>query len=241
MGKLGKVFGLGKKGKISISIEKPSCIAGELIHAVVLKATGKEKVSWEQRIGQEFETEDFEREHEFFKEKIILSQIPHTLQPGDYVYPFQYQLPSTLPGVFSLERYACLGVNNLEATVQYKFKATLEDLKARTYVVVHERLAQRIQPSQDSITQNIHWFCCLSRGKCTLAVAMDKNVYLPGETAQILCHITNDSHVNISALRCHLYQDITLTLAFPEAQTFTRLIAEARFSGVPAVPSSSDR
>ncbi|TMW65703.1 hypothetical protein Poli38472_008345 [Pythium oligandrum] len=255
MGKLGKEFGIGKKGKISIAIEKPSYIAGEIVRgtiyvsafepiqcdAVVLKATGKEKVSWSEEVGiDEPVVEEHEREQEFFKEKVVICAFPHTLEAGEYSYPFQYQLPPTLPGVFSMERYSSMSISNLKASITYKFKATFDvggyyakDLKAKTHLVVHEQLTQSIRPSQDSTTQSVNWLCCFNKGTLTLSVAMDKNVYFPGETAQINCQIANNSEVEISAMHCHLYQDITLQLAYGP-QTFERKIAEATFPGVPA-------
>lgn len=35
MGKLGRAFGLGKKGKIGISVEKPSYVAGEVVRGTI--------------------------------------------------------------------------------------------------------------------------------------------------------------------------------------------------------------
>lgn len=35
MGKQGRAFGLGKKGKIGITVEKPSYIAGEIVRGTI--------------------------------------------------------------------------------------------------------------------------------------------------------------------------------------------------------------
>ncbi|TMW65701.1 hypothetical protein Poli38472_008343 [Pythium oligandrum] len=103
----------------------------------------------------------------------------------------------------------------------------------KTHVIVHEQLTESIRPSEDSTTRNVNWLCCFNQGTCTLSVAMDKNVYFPGETAQISCQIADNSEVEVSAMRCHLYQDITLRLKHCR-QTFEHKIAEATFPGVPA-------
>lgn len=257
MGKLGKEFGIGKKGKISISLEKPSYVAGEIVRgsifvtvheaiqcdAVVLKATGKEKVKW--TVREEDESREEEHEHEFYKQKIVITQYPHVVNPGTYTYPFEYQLPPTLPGAFHMERYSSLFIENLEADIKYKFKATLDvggylakDLKANTTVVVHEQLTQSIRPSHDSTTQNINFLCCINKGTCNLAVSMDKNVYFPGETAQIQCEINNNSEVDISTMRCRLYQDIQLNFGHGST-SLTREIAMQEFPGVAPGKSTS--
>ncbi|KAF1332735.1 Arrestin domain-containing protein a, partial [Globisporangium splendens] len=261
MGKQGKAFGLGKKGKIGIAVDKPAYIAGEIVRgtiyvdiyepikcdALVLKATGKEKVEWRET-HTEFDDgnsinkyEDHEAEKEFFKQKIVISAISAMYMPGQYMYPFQYQLPVGLPGSFHLASYSSGHVDNLEAKIKYKFKATLDvdgffasDLKADCNLVVHERNFQSIQPSEDSTTQSVDFLCCFNRGMCNLAVAMDKNVYLPGETSQIQCHIDNKSQVDITTMRCHLFQDIRLVGGHGHEQEFTHEIATREFPGVPA-------
>ncbi|GAB9472303.1 hypothetical protein Gpo141_00009484 [Globisporangium polare] len=267
MGKMARAFGLGKKGKIGISVEKPSYVAGEIVRgtiyvevyepiqcdALVLKATGKEKVEWRESRNESdgdgntiTKYEDHDDEKEFFKQKIVICAIPQEYMPGHYMYPFEYQLPVELPGVFHLESYSSGFVDDLKAKIKYKFKATLDvggffskDLKADCNLAVHERNMQLIRPSEDSTTQNVNFLCCLNKGTCNLAVAMDKNVYLPGEVAQIQCQINNNSSVEISAMHCHLYQDIKLRLSHGGFHEFTREIASRVFPGVAAQSSSS--
>lgn len=215
--------------------------------ALVLKASGKEKVEFTY-VRTETDAEGHTQTHrdqlecdkEFFKHKIVISAMPHAYEPGKYMYPFEYQLPPELPGVFKLEHFSEGGVENLSAKIKYKFKATLDvggffstDLKAECNLVVHERLFQAIQASEDSTTQDVRFLCCFNKGTCSLAVAMDKNVYLPGETANIQCHIQNGSTVNVDRMRCILFQDVTVLLKHHGRRTFTRQICTRDFPGVP--------
>ncbi|EGZ19680.1 hypothetical protein PHYSODRAFT_312731 [Phytophthora sojae] len=201
MGKLAKAFGLGKKGKIGLTVAKPVYIAGELVvctiyadilepiecDALVLKVTGKEKVEFshvhtEFRDGESVEQRDHvERDKDFFKQKILCD------------------------------------------------------------LVVHERNFKALVASEDSTTQDVKFLCCFSRGTCQLAVAMDKSVYFPGETAQILCNINNGSSVEITAMRCKLYQDITVQLSNGAGsyRTLTKLMCENAFPG--RLPSASTK
>ncbi|KAG7397632.1 hypothetical protein PHYBOEH_000391 [Phytophthora boehmeriae] len=261
MGKLAKAFGLDKKGKIGLAIEKPSYIAGELVRgtihvdihapiecdALVLKATGKEKLDFtevrrEIRDGESVEHRyQSSRDKEFFKQKLVIfSTQGQNYEPGRYVYPFQYQLPAELPGAFKLSGYSERDIENLSAKIKYKFKATLDvggffasDLKADCDLVVHERNFQALIPSEDSVTQDVKFLCCFSRGTCQLAVAMDKSVYLSGETAQLQCNISNGSTVEISTMRCRLYQDVKVQLSKGSYRTFSKVMCENAFPGVP--------
>ncbi|KAG2520125.1 hypothetical protein BBO99_00005721 [Phytophthora kernoviae] len=263
MGKLAKAFGLDKKGKIGLAVEKPSYIAGELVRgtiyvdihesiacdALVLKVTGKEKVEFthirrEIRDGESVGVEQRDhvsRDKEFFKQKLVIFDTQgQNYEPGRYTYPFQYQLPAELPGAFKLSGYSNWDIENLSAKIKYKFKATLDvggffasDLKADCDLVVHGRNFQALVPSEDSVTQEVKFLCCFSRGTCQLAVAMNKSVYLPGETAQLQCNISNGSTVEISTMRCRLYQDVRVQLSKGSTRTCSKVMCENAFPGVP--------
>ncbi|KAG1704666.1 hypothetical protein DVH05_005595 [Phytophthora capsici] len=268
MGVLAKVFGFGDKGKIGIKVNKPAYVAGDLVvgtiyvdihetitcDALVLKVSGKEKVEFthvrhETRDGETTVHRDqVQLGNEFFKQKIVIfATTGRNYTPGRYSYPFEYQLPAQLPGVFKITGYSQGDIDKLSAKIKYKFKATLDvdgffasDLKADCDLVVHERNLKELVASEDSTTQDVKFLCCFSRGTCQLAVAMDKSVYLPGETAQIHCNITNGSTVEITAMRCKLYQDITVKLAKEGSyRTFTKLMCESAFPGVPPGASLS--
>ncbi|KAJ0396771.1 hypothetical protein ATCC90586_008011 [Pythium insidiosum] len=262
MGLLGKVFGLENKGKIGLTVDKPSYIAGELVvgtiylsvfepiecDALVVKATGKEKVKWTHITNRtdadgtvRTVEEEHDKEKEFFKQKIVVASVPTVYSPGNYMYRFEYQLPADLPGVFTMHKFSEGTMKNMDADIKYKLKATLDvggffakDLKAKCLLVVHERLTQGITPSEDATTQQVNFLCCFNKGTCTLAVAMDKNVYLPGEVAQISCRIQNSSTVDIQAMRCKLLQDVTMIADHGVRHRFTRKISEQTFPGVSA-------
>ncbi|KAE9280740.1 hypothetical protein PR003_g27873 [Phytophthora rubi] len=261
MGKLAKAFGIGKKGKIGLTVAKPSYIAGELVvgtifvdilepikcDALVLKVAGKEKVEFthvrtEYRDGESVEHRDHvQRDKDFFKQKIIIFATQgQNYAPGRYMYPFEYQLPADLPGAFKISKYSQGDVEDLSAKIKYKFKATLDvggffasDLKADCDLVVHERNFKALVASEDSTTQDVKFLCCFSRGTCQLAVAMDKSVYFPSETARIQCNVNNGSTVEITAMRCKLYQDVTVQLSKGGSyRTFTKVMCESAFPGV---------
>jgi hypothetical protein len=171
---------------------------------------------------------------------MVICSIPNTYMPGTYTYPFEYQLPPDLPGVFEIEDYSGGLVRDLTCRISYKLKATLDvngffakDLKANYHLTVHEQLTQTIQPGHDSTSQSVNFLCCFNKGTCHLDVTMDKNVYLAGETAQVYCKINNGSQVDITNMRCKLVQAITFK-AHGHNETFTRELCRQTFPGVPA-------
>ncbi|KAG7376741.1 hypothetical protein PHYPSEUDO_012799 [Phytophthora pseudosyringae] len=262
MSKLAKAF--GKKGKIGLTVAKPVYVAGELVvgtiyvdvyepiecDALELRVSGKEKVELTHIRpgfndgGSTEHRHRVHREKRFFKQKLVMFATQgQSYTPGCYTYPFEFQLPAELPGAFKISGYSDGDIADLSAKITYKFKATLDvggffasDLKAACDLVVHERHSKALVGSEDSITQDVKFLCCFSRGSCDLAVAMDKSVYCPGETARIQCNINNRSSVGITAMRCKLYQDVTVEIG-GEYRTFTKLMCENVFPGV--APSST--
>jgi hypothetical protein len=61
---------------------------------------------------------------------------------------------------------------------------------------------------------------------------MEKNVYLPGETAKIQCHIQNNSTVHIDNMRFKLYQVIDLRGSTGGHRKIKSNIAVESFPGV---------
>ncbi|KAG2802598.1 hypothetical protein PC129_g18992 [Phytophthora cactorum] len=239
-GELGKAFGFSDKGRsASQSISRPILLVGTIhvaIHdtiecdALELKVAGKEKVEFthvrhETRDGETtVHRHQIQLGNEFFKPKLVIfATSDRNYTPGRWRY------------------------RELSAKIKYKFKATLDvdgffasDLKADCNLVIHERNFRELVPSEDSTTQNVKFLCCFNRGTCQLAVAMDKSVYFPGETAQIQCSVTNGSTVEITAMRCKLYQDITVKITKEGSyRTFTKLMCESAFPGVPPDTSLS--
>ena len=174
-----------------------------------------------------------------FQLQIVLCSLPHVYAPGNYVYPFEYQLPADLPGVIDIANYSGDSARHLKASIRYKFKACLDvdgflsrDLKGEIAPVVHARVAQPITASEDHTEQDVRFLCCFSKGRCQLAVCMDKNVYFPGEVAQIQCNIANNSDVDITRMTCRLYQELIVRAAGGRVRTVSKVLSERSFAGV---------
>ncbi|EQC27969.1 hypothetical protein SDRG_14245 [Saprolegnia diclina VS20] len=260
MGFLGQLFGLGGKGTVLVTVDKPYYISGELItgslhvdilepiecNEVVVLVNGKERVRWTEqhtvtRDGKSHtETRTFSEGREFFKSKLVLFNVQQHLSPGKYIYPFQYQLPTGLPGSFDNENHS-----NVKGKIEYAIKGTLcingvftRDLKHRQRLVVYAQLAGVVVPVLAEKTQIIRFLCCFNKGQCDLRVSMDKNMYGPGEVPQIHCEIRNQSSRDIVAMRSELVRVVEVH-ADGRNRVLRKTICCATFPGVPAGQSLS--
>jgi len=105
------------KGSITASIYRPIQAS-----AVMLNCMGYESATWEEERStwvdepnnnpnvpspkkQVFTYEFMHGGNEFFNQKFVISQLNGAvLAPGEYSFPFQYQLPKNAPGVFFEQR-----------------------------------------------------------------------------------------------------------------------------------------
>eukprot|EP00658_Telonema_sp_P-2_P019265 TRINITY_DN1758_c0_g1_i1.p1 TRINITY_DN1758_c0_g1~~TRINITY_DN1758_c0_g1_i1.p1 ORF type:complete len:333 (-),score=101.54 TRINITY_DN1758_c0_g1_i1:29-1027(-) len=216
------------EGTVFLTVREPiQC------HGVQVKASGKEKVEWtEQRSRQvrdgeddqgnpRFRTEhyevEFDEKEKFFKDWIDVWRAPGaTIPAGQWSYRWQYQLPAGLPGSIDYHSHNEGWLVKSKAYIKYKFKATLDaawkkDLKEEQEIIVYQQQQQAVQAQADSKIENIYCCCCFPKGKAGLSVVMDKNTYMPGDTAQILADIDmSESKAELSKMNVSLIRTIEL-------------------------------
>jgi len=200
---------------------------------VQVKATGKEKVEWTEehsrqvRDGEDanghprYRTEKYEKEYDekekFFKSWIDVWRAPGAVIPaGNWAYRWTFQLPQTLPGSIDFESGRRGWLKKAKAYIKYKFKATLDatwkkDLKEEQEIVVFAQNYATVQSTFDEKQENIYCCCCIPKGRAGLKVAMDKNTYCPGETAQIMGDIDmTESKADLNKMDVDFVRTISL-------------------------------
>lgn len=237
---LGKMLGLGSKGKIHVNTERPTYYPGEVVNgnvfcdikepvqceAVVMKCKGKEKVYWQETRtrsdgdgGQESYEVTYDANKELFELKIVLSAVTAMIPVGQWIYPFSFQLPTGIPPSFEFKD-SCWsqGENNkIKAKVEYKFKGTVEvkgtfakDLKGDVKVGIMDAPLASFPPGKMELDQDVMFCCCISKGAVKLGVELDKGAYYVGETANINVNIQNNSSVDIDKMKAKLYRTLIL-------------------------------
>jgi len=155
-------------GTINFSCDKPYYLGGEFVNgnvdinlvqivpnvqAVCLKLKGFERTRIEQlrseKRGEQmvWVTDIFKDEKIFFNQTVILYKIGNNMMPGKYTFPFSYQLPPNLPGVFNDQR------KDVRGAIVYKLKVFLDmpgkDLKYGQAIIVAEPVMRQIVPIKD--------------------------------------------------------------------------------------------
>jgi hypothetical protein len=112
------------------------------------------------------------------------------------------------------------------------------DVKHRQYLTIYPTLQKEIKSLRESKTANVNFCCCINKGSATMTVHANKNCYVPGETAQIICEAKNDSSVDFTAIRVRLKRRLTLR-AHGHNHSSTITVVESRFEGIKANTDST--
>ncbi|CEM24006.1 unnamed protein product [Vitrella brassicaformis CCMP3155] len=215
-------YGAGDEvtGRVNLQVESPTQVKG-----VFLKVSGFERVTvWEtytvtegtgDNAKQVQKTRTHTNRNDFFKVEVPVAQGLSHLDRGQYSYPFRFMLPSTLPGSFELsdrvhgDRYNCEIVYKVKGKVVRPgmFKADLKDTKKLT-------VYQRMPPSVELVGhdhQMMYLCCCIAKGEMNLTMRCNADKYMPGDMAQLLCSIDNQSEANIPKIRLELVREVSIT------------------------------
>jgi len=181
-------------------------------------------------------------ENKFFDQKICIHPWPGFCHPGQYQWPFSFKLPDGLPGVFEEEGHRW-GIK-YKAKTKYRIKGEVEcsdgsEIKHKQKFILYERLLSSIEPQMREQTSNIYVCCCLNRGSVTMKCSFDKNAYVPGETAQVLCNVHNESTSEITAIKTSLMRRVRFKAKGGHHFQTTETVAQARYGGVAAAESES--
>lgn len=137
-----------------------------------------------------------------------------TLNPGQYVFPFSFQLPPQLPATF----FQC--GNRYIADISYHIDAELQPfnfneskLKYKQRFVIRDPIKQPIGQVSDQRTIQLTSCCCKGQGASTLSVTFEKNCYSPGEVAKVLIKLDNSqSSLDNTAINFSLNQQLTIRI-----------------------------
>jgi len=247
-------------GQVYIQTEKAEYFAGETIKGTVylnllqyyqgstlmLKFKGREFVHWVDRESrtrtdgngnQETYYEDIHRKHKEETHNVEaqlyqwmgLQQIP----PGQFCFPFCMVLPPKLAGTFFQKRYQLL------ADISYHLEAVLHPsnqsqpkLKFKHKININEPPTMLAETQNQTKNVPLTDCCCMGKGNAQLFVSFQKNVYVPGEVANVQLELDNrQATIGCRTIKFSLKQTLSLkTNQHSTEKTFE--IVETNASGV---------
>lgn len=127
--------------------------------------------------------------NEFLRQAIPLGP-PGQLNPGQYQFGFHLQLPDTLPPSF---KYSFGGD---QGEIIYILRAYVEksgfDIKGEFPLLILNKLPTiSPQPAGNYNESNISSCCCISKGRASIQISIDKDILLCGDTVGVTVQARN--------------------------------------------------
>eukprot|EP00300_Choanocystis_sp_HF-7_P002630 c11988_g1_i1.p1 GENE.c11988_g1_i1~~c11988_g1_i1.p1 ORF type:complete len:406 (+),score=88.38 c11988_g1_i1:28-1218(+) len=206
-------------GAIYLNVVTPFHSSG-----VALRVKGTERVSWfeerVQRIGIGKSQRKVRnrlrvsRKNEILKVEHIVHTFDNDQVPvGQYTFPFSFVLPTDLPSSFS----DAISLKDAEASRVFKVKGVVYagvdfkyQLKYTQLLTVNESYHQDVFSQSQHESRELKSCCCFSSGYIFFQFRLDKNCYIPGETAKIICEVKNDSSVRLPRMELVIIREFAL-------------------------------
>eukprot|EP00052_Salpingoeca_macrocollata_P000472 m.20431 g.20431 ORF g.20431 m.20431 type:complete len:438 (+) comp10548_c0_seq2:79-1392(+) len=250
---------MGSSNSVHVQTSKPTYFAGDVVTGTIylnciqnfncsglhLALLGQEEARWvEQRSRTHHNadgstrTETYDEPHHevstFFEVDVAVHNFGGSVMPGQYSFPFQFTLPTSLPGSFD-----CRSHHRSHGQVFYTAKAECKvagmfssNLRHSQPITVQALLNQNISPIIAKQHKDVNCCCCFNRGSADIAVHVEKNAYAPGEVANVICEVANNSTEDITVISVQLVRAMTLRA---HGRTFTAsdVVSQNSYPGVP--------
>eukprot|EP00826_Nyctotherus_ovalis_P036525 TRINITY_DN3246_c0_g1_i1.p1 TRINITY_DN3246_c0_g1~~TRINITY_DN3246_c0_g1_i1.p1 ORF type:complete len:541 (-),score=113.21 TRINITY_DN3246_c0_g1_i1:1914-3536(-) len=206
------------------------------IYNVELRLRGTERVKWEEvknsSPGDNNKiTEKMKDKQTIFSTTSLLQAVAETLPPGQYQYPFSFQLPDQIPGTFEIKH------GDYDGRIRYTLTAVLncadrDPIKYRTELVIRQRPTIANYNAPVTVDEEV-CICCSNKGRCSMTCNFQSDTYQPGNTAILMTTVDNSiCTVDIKNFTVTLKQTVDFRTRNGRSMSFSRDIRSSDFSGV---------
>ncbi|CAD8130004.1 unnamed protein product [Paramecium sonneborni] len=228
------------QGNIYLNVIKegfPGCV-------IYLCVLGKEKCQWtetstststdsEGNTSESTTTYTYKGKSYIYSHKLELHNFQSPFLPlGQFVFPFQFQLFSHLPGSFYEKDLAKI-CYKVKASVNSK-KPSYNSIISIQRLIIREPIRQITNNLTGAMLVHSEDCCCQSDEACRIKCKIDKNNYLPGDVVYLEINIDNlHLDVQLYSISIHLINILTLTDDSGRQNRQSSIVAKKEIQGVP--------
>lgn len=218
-------------GNVVISVRKRI-----KFHALVATFKGKSACEWSEGSGEN--RRSYDNKEKYFEDDCVLigvSSNSNFLDPGQFQFPFNFQLPTNIPPSFI---YGCLGASvmiSYNMRVAFKMKGMMEsDIKWMAYLhimaplVDPNQMPHLLEPATKVKEKFLCCLCCQS-GPIVTRLQLEKQVFYSGEPIVFHAELDNKAtNKTLGEVEAKLVKQITLLDgATANTMTFSSTAASA--------------
>jgi hypothetical protein len=169
---------------------------------------------------------------QLFKAVIVLLP-PGDVSMGQTAIPFSIQLPTNIPGSFSLSGLDCRGSIEYSAKMVMKIPGLLKsNLRDRLpFVVIKPPPTVAMSVKADS-SPEVTALCCRGRGNVDMCIELEKHAVFTGETAFLSADLNNNSKSKLRRLTVKLRRSVVMTAADGFTVSLDQTVAKQKYPGM---------
>jgi len=232
------------EGTIYLNIVQPFNSRG-----VFLRIEGYEDMEWEEtktvhkdgpnEHGFKDEVVKHKDKRHFLHYRIPVYAVQQQMMPGQYQFPFSFQLPTHLPGSFYERPQQGRYDEKWHASIYYRIEAECDsqgwnwNIKHEQPLTIHERVWGQSEPQVAEKESNVMYCCCFNQGKVLIRAHFSRDAYAPGEQATLEVEVENKSKSDVNYLHGRLKRRVTLGNGY-DKHIEQELLQDIRSEGIPA-------
>lgn len=153
------------------------------------------------------------------------------------MYPFEYQLPPSLPGTTLIKRCNFFGrIRQLKIQLWYTLEVRLRangflvaDLSAQTRLWIHTAPLEHTDHGlETSVSKDVNFLRLFSKGSCDITAVLQQRAQATGGLVVVNTNVHNDSRRTLKSISLQLIQIINLS----NSRETSRTIHDRQFPGV---------
>ncbi|XXQ39464.1 Arrestin C-terminal-like domain-containing protein [Plasmodiophora brassicae] len=215
------------RGHLFVNVVSPLATDG-----IYLQINGHESASWSALARDRSKGDKkrvavhhHENSREIFNVRAPIHLADDVLQPGHYLFPFEFELPRNVPGSFADDRAPThpdiSDAGQYRARVSYAMTAEMvvrpdnpdDDyavIRATCDLIVKGRPLASIATVKRDCNAAIRTWCCLNKGSVFLRVRFAQKAYQSGTTADLIVEFNNSSTVDVEHIKVELYRSLQM-------------------------------
>jgi len=207
------------------------------IYSVELRIKGTERVKWEElKTSPQGDvnkiTEKMNDKQPIFNVSSLLQHGTASLSPGQYQYPFSFQLPDQIPGTFEIKHHDYDGRIRYTLTVLLSCSSAAQPIKYKTELIVRQRPTVPNYNAPVTVEQDV-CICFSSKGRCSMTCNFQSDTYQPGDTATLMTTVRNElCQADIKSFVVGLSQYVNFKTRTGKASDFSRTVAISTSPGI---------
>jgi hypothetical protein len=166
-----------------------------------------------------------------YSQKILIARFPkYRILPGEYRYPFSFELPENIPGSFEYWDHLSSAYSRCLLEVGLYTASLKNTIRSFYLIIVNQPVRFLDVVHEKTVTHNFKKFFWISKGSAVLKVTIPKEYFYTSDSIMAKCELDNrNTSLNVKLLKVSLTQVIRLKNKNKVNRTISRRVTSMNY------------